>query len=165
MIAKIILMFITVIMLPGCGFKLQGMHKIPEHMKEIVISSDNNESPFIAQLNSQFQNNGITLFNKHASLNNSSASFFILEISVPEITEQVHGYNSRGQISYGRIFVKIKYTLFDKKYSVVKQNTITRSRIYEMDPNQLLSNANQKNIILDELNVEIINELILQLTS
>ena len=47
----------------------------------------------------------------------------------------------------------------------MRQNVINRSRTYGLMPNQLLSNASEQQIITEELHMEIINELLRQLSS
>jgi LPS-assembly lipoprotein len=162
MILKTISMFVIMSLLSSCGFKLQGIEQIPSYMKELVILSNDND-PFIIQLNNCLKSKGIILYQKTDRLLYNHLP--TLEITELEINDQIQGYNSRGQISNSKVYAKINYTLFDKEHKILKKNTINRSMSYQIDPNQLLSNNNERNIIVDELIIEIINELINQLSS
>jgi len=149
------------IMLVGCGFKLQGKHELPSYMKKLAISAENSNDTFYVQLRSLLRDNGVILVSRPK--NKDSAA--MLEVDLPTITEQIHSYDSKGQVSQYRLVATCNYKLFDANGSIMRQNVINRSRTYGLMPNQLLSNASEQQIITEELHMEIINELLRQLSS
>lgn len=153
---KTIIIFMLAIMVTGCGFKLQGQNALPFNMKHLIVVTGNNNDIFQVQLKDVLQNNGVTLVNKNASM---------LDIDTPIVTVQINSYDSKGQISQYRVIAASSYKLFDNHSRLVRQNQIVRSRTYSLNTNQLLSNSSEQKIIAEELNIEIINELLRQLSS
>lgn len=161
--------FIFIIMLAGCGFKLQGKHQLPTYMNKLVISAENSNDPFQVMLRDVLKNNGVLLVsNQFIKSNNKKGTkqdASLLDINTPTISQQIHGYDSKGQVSQYRLVATCSYKLFDHDGKVLRQNIINRSRTYGLSPNQLLSNDSEQQIIAEELNMEIINELLRQLSS
>jgi outer membrane lipopolysaccharide assembly protein LptE/RlpB len=56
------------------------------------------------------------------------------------------------------------YKLFSNQGKLVRENNISRFRNYNVNPNQLLSNANEKQVIIEELQIDIIDEILRQLS-
>ena len=152
-------------MLTACGFKLQGKHELPSYIKKLTIVSENNNDPFTIQLQDTLHNNGVVLLNRPLTKDQMiQKEISMLELKLPVIAQKINGYDSKGQISQYRITAVFDYKLFDHNANIIKQNSIERSRTYAVNPNQLLSNSSEQQIIAEELNIEIINELIRQLS-
>lgn len=165
MIRKIAIV-ILFIMLTACGFKLQGKHELPSYIKKLTIVSENNNDPFTIQLQDILANNGVMLSNRLLTKDQiTQKEISILEFSLPVITQKINGYDSKGQVSQYRISAVFGYKLFDHTGNTIKKNSIERSRNYTVNPNQSLSNSSEQQIIAEELNIEIINELMRQLSS
>ncbi len=143
--------------LSGCGFHLQGKHVFSPVIQNLAIIPGGHNS-FQNLLKDSLQNNGINI--KDTDIRNVA----ILEINDPVISEQIQGYDSKGQISQYRLTSSCSYKLFAENGKILLQNTINRSRTYAVTPNRLLSNASQQQIISEELTVEIVNELLRQLS-
>lgn len=156
----LILNIVSVGMLAGCGFKLQGRHELPKYMKKLIVITENNNEPFQVQLRDVLQSNGVVVITNKNTKNASA-----LEINTPVITQEIHSYNSKGQVSQYRLIATSTYKLFDNAGKVLQQNIINRMRTYGLNPNQVLSNDSEKQIISEELSIEIINELIRQLSA
>lgn len=152
-------------MLTACGFKLQGKHELPSYIKKLTIVSENNNDPFTIQLQDVLENNGVLLSSSLLTKDQMiQKEISILEVKLPVITQKINAYDSKGQVSQYRITAVSYYKLFDHNANLIKKNSIERSRTYAVNPNQLLSNSSEQQIIAEELNIEIINELIRQLS-
>lgn len=152
-------------MLTACGFKLQGKHELPSYIKKLTIVSENNKDPFTIQLQDVLENNGVLLSSSLLTKDQMiQKEISILEVKLPVITQKINAYDSKGQVSQYRITAVSYYKLFDHNANLIKKNSIERSRTYAVNPNQLLSNSSEQQIIAEELNIEIINELIRQLS-
>lgn len=161
MFRKIIILiniFILTILLTSCGFRLQGQHKFSPEIANLIITLDE-YSAFYKLLAASLEQNNINIVNKDTNL-----KFAVLEVDEPAISEEIHSYDSKGQVSQYKLNATLNYKLFTKDGRKLKENTIVRRRIYTINANQLLSNANEKQVISEELNIEIINELLKQLS-
>lgn len=156
-IIKIINIIILIILVTGCGFKLQGKHQFPVNLQNLAMDLADH-APFKKLLQQSLQQNGVTVRDKFEK------NIVLLEVNTPSINEQVYGYDSKGQVSQYRLTVSTNYKLFGIDGKVLLENTILRSRIYFVAPNQVLSNSGEQQIIVEELNIEIINELLRQLS-
>ena len=156
---NILLVILVTMVVTGCGFHLQGTYKFSPAIQNLAISSVDSYDPFQRLLKDSLQQNGVNIRDK-ADVNNVAE----LEVSSPVVNEQIHSYDSKGQVSQYRLVSTCKYKLVASNGKILRENIITRSRIYSVAPNQLLSNANEQQIIREELSVEIVNELLRQLS-
>ena len=157
---NILLLTLATVSITGCGFHLQGKYEFSPAIQNLAISSVDSYDPFQKQLKDSLRQNGINIRDNNIESNNIA----ILEVNSPVVSEQIHSYDSKGQISQYRLVSTCSYKLFAADKKVLRENTITRSRTYSVSPNQLLSNANEQQIISEELSLDIINELLRQLS-
>jgi LPS-assembly lipoprotein len=158
-IFKIILIALIFQVITGCGFKLQGKHELPEVLKKLTIIAANTNDPFQKLLNNSLSQNGVEIIQDSKNI-----KVTVLEINSPVFNEQISSYDSKGQISQYRLIATVSYRLFAVNGDILRQNTINKFRNYSIDPNKLLSNFNEQQIIKEELNIEIVNELLKQLS-
>ncbi len=165
MIKKISILILA-LTLSGCGFKLQGKHALSPYVKNLFVAVDNSNDSFQVQLRDVLQDNGVVLVSNQFFKNNATKkNIAILDLNTPIVSQQIHSYDSKGQVSQYRLRSECNYKLFDADGNILRQNTISRSRTYALSPNQLLSNSSEQQIISEELNMEIINELLRQLSA
>lgn len=145
-------------LLTSCGFHLQGKHNFSPEIANLIITL-NEYSEFHKLLVAGLERNDINIVDKDTNL-----KFAVLEIDEPAISEEIHSYDSKGQVSQYKLTATLNYKLFAKDGRKLKENTIIKRRVYSIHANQLLSNANEKQVISEELNIEIINELLKQLS-
>lgn len=149
---------IVTMLLTSCGFRLQGRHIFSSEIANLIVTLDQ-YSTFYKLLVASLEQNNINIVNKDTTL-----KFAVLELDEPAISEEIHSYDSKGQVSQYKLSAVFNYKLFAKDGRKLKESTIIRRRIYSVNANQLLSNSNEKQVIIEELNVEIINELLKQLS-
>jgi len=159
LIIKKINILLLMLVITGCGFHLQGKHEFSPAIQNLAISSRDSYDPFQRLLKDSLQQNGVKIKDRV-----SGDNIAVLEVSSPVISEQIHSYDSKGQVSQYRLVATCKYKLFAADGKTLRENIITRSRTYSVSPNRLLSNANEQQIISEELGVEIVNELLRQLS-
>jgi outer membrane lipopolysaccharide assembly protein LptE/RlpB len=153
--------------LVGCGFKLRSSYAMPEYLQQVNIITEHAKSSFIVQFIDGLRNNGVSVSINTSidnKANNTVDKKYRIEIHEPSIAEQVNGYNSKGQISQYRLAINCGYKLFSNQGKLVRENNISRFRNYNVNPNQLLSNANEKQVIIEELQIDIIDEILRQLS-
>lgn len=152
--------------LTNCGFHFAGKYKLPAYLNQLVIYPlDDIKSDFYLQLKSVLENNGVKVLNLNAIQDlKLKQDLSILHIAIPVIKEKVHSYNSQGQITNNMLTASCNYQLFDHANDLLQKNIISRSRNYGINNNQLLSNLGERQIIVQELQLEIINELLRQLS-
>ena len=156
-----LLMFLT-----NCGFHFAGKYKLPEYLNQVVIYPlDDIKSDFYLKLKNVLENNEIKVLSLNAVQDlKLKQNVSVLHIAIPVIKEKVHSYNSQGQITNNMLTASCDYKLFDHANSMIQKNVISRSRTYGVNNNQLLSNLGERQIIVQELQLEIINELLRQLS-
>lgn len=153
-------------MINSCGFHFIGRYKLPEYLNQLVIYPlDDSKSDFYVNLKNTLENQGVQIIPLHViqdlKLKNNLS---ILHISIPIIKEKIHSYNSQGQITTNMLTASCEYKLFDHANNLLQKNIIHRNRSYAINNNQLLSSAGERQLIVKELQLEIINELLRQLS-
>ncbi len=169
MLKKFNLLILTgflLVFLTNCGFHFAGKYKLPSYLNQLVIYPlDDIKSDFYLQLKSVLENNRVKVLNLNAIQDlKLKQDVSVLHIAIPVIKEKVHSYNSQGQITNNMLTASFHYQLFDHANNLIQQNVISRTRNYGVNNNQLLSNLGERQIIVQELQLEIINELLRQLS-
>lgn len=169
MLKKINLLILTgflLMFLTNCGFHFAGKYKLPEYLNQLVIYPlDDIKSDFYVKLKNILENNEVKVLSLNAIQDlKLKQDVSVLHIAIPVIKEKVHTYNSQGQITNNMLTASFHYQLFDNHNNLLQKNIISRSRIYGINNNKLLSNLGERQLIVQELQLEIINELLRQLS-
>jgi outer membrane lipopolysaccharide assembly protein LptE/RlpB len=153
----------------------QFILQLIKNLKENGVDASLSQNHSIVKLNNKpdqqlkhynhSQTNINKSYKKHQHHNHPNLGHSILEVNLPIIEEQNYSYDARGKCRHFRIVVKVNYKLLDANYNMLGGNSVTVSRIYARTSNQLLSDNNEKNIILNELNLELLHELITSILS
>lgn len=147
--------------LVGCfGFKLRGSYSFPTYLRTVYITPNDPYETFQRELRYRLKRNNIKV------LCQATDQITTLEVTKPEIKEEVLAYNSSGQVQRSRLVYSVTYQLITKgKDGFKEKRTITRTRELSKTGNMLLTNESEEQIVRKELLNETINELLRQLTS
>lgn len=157
---KTTIVAILLLALAGCGFKLRGDLNIPNYLQIVYITPNDPYEDFQRELRYRLKKHNVLVVNQ------AGPDTTVLEISKPEISQQLLAESTSGQGQRLKLIYSIKYKLLTKdKNNVREQRSITRSRELSKTNNMLLSDENEEQIIKKELLLETVNELLRQLSS
>ena len=146
--------------LSACGFKMRGDLTIPSYLQTVYITPNDPYESFQRELRYRLAKHKVTI------LKQTSADVTVLEVSKPEITQELLAESTSGQGQRLRLNFTIKYKLTIKDKSFVhEQRSITRSRELSKTNNLLLSDENEEQLVKRELLLETVNELLRQLST
>jgi LPS-assembly lipoprotein len=159
-LGKIVTISALFLVLIGCGFKLRGSFDIPDYLQIVYITPNDPYEAFQRELRYRLAKNKVSVVSQAAP------EVTVLEVSKPEVSEQVLADNSSGQPQRYNLIYTIRYKLTTKnKEHNREQRSITRTRALSRTNDKLLSNKNEEQLVQKELMVETVNELLRQLTT
>lgn len=153
---------VTIVLLTlniGCGFKLRGNVTIPVEIKTVTIVPNNPNEDLQRNLRRVLVKKGVTIVAP------DTKNVAQLHISEPTFSEQVLAVsNSNNLPERLKLQVSFNYSILDKNKKIVKSSTtIISNKDFSIDPNNLLSADNEREVIKRELYQEAINKLIRQI--
>lgn len=148
------------LMLCGCGFKLRGTITIPSYLQTVYITPNDPYEVFQRELRYRLISNKVRIANQPMD------GITTLEVSKPEVKEEVLAFGATDQAQRYRLIFTIKYKITAKGADVAQdQRTITRSREITKSNNLLLTNESEEQLVQRELLLEAVTELLRQITT
>jgi LPS-assembly lipoprotein len=153
-------------MLSACGFTLRGSQALPASLTQVAITAPLQYSPLSRALQKRlpvYQLEG--LINPSETIEASMLSKTVAVQLQPELFERrLLSVFSSGQVAEYDLVYTVKYTvIFPNKVPI--ENTLTVSREYQDDPDQILAKSRELNLVLGELREEAADRLIRLLSS
>jgi len=151
----------SVVILLGCGgFKLRGSYTFPDYLKTVYISPNDPYETFQRELRYRLIKNDVKI------VSTPTPEVTVIEVSRPEIQENILAYNASGQGQRYNLAYSIRYKVLAKDPQNSRpQHTITRTRELTRTNDQLLMSKNEEQLVQKELMTETVTELLRQLTT
>jgi len=150
--------FGLVLLLSACGFTLRGSQALPEHLNQVVINAPLQYSPLSRALEKRlavYQLTGFT--NNTRSL--SDANTVLLQLQPEQFERRLLSVFTSGQVAEYELVYNVNYQVKFPNKNVLS-HSLTVSREYQDDPNQILAKSRELNLILDELRDEAADRII-----
>lgn len=146
-----------VVSLWSCGFHLRGATKLSPEIARIHISGLSPYSDVAVVLRQQLRANGVEI----VEVNQSTAT---LRITHNGIGKRVLSVGSDGKVREYELFAKLSFEVRDVDKTVLLQNqTITLTRDFIFDPNDVLGKAEEEALLKEDLHENLIRLLIYRL--
>lgn len=164
--SKVGVLSACIVMVCACGFKLRGSQALPESLTQVAISAPLQYSPLSRALQKRlpvYQLNGV--INPKDLLNpDEIAQTVVVQLQPEQFERRLLSVFSTGQVAEYDLVYTVKYrVIFPNKLPI--DNTLTVSREYQDDPEQILAKSRELNLILNELRTESADRLIRLLSS
>lgn len=145
-----LLLLITSVLLPGCGFQLRGQANLPPELSRIFIESSQAGrgpgSPLVRRLSSSLVANGVTL------VDNSTAADAVLRILDEGINRRTLGAGSTGDSREYSLDYSVRYTLVDSaNNTLVEADTLRYTRDVLYSEADVLGRSEGEDIVLEDM--------------
>ncbi len=156
----LILVAILLGLLSGCGFKLRGSQLLPESIDTIFINAPLQYSPLSRALQERlpvYQLNGIINTASDSSSVNDQGP--IITLQPEQFERRLLSVFSTGQVAEYELVYTIEYTVKFVGADPI-ENSLSVSREYQDDPDQILAKSRELVLVLDELRSETADRII-----
>jgi len=160
------LALVLLITLTACGFKLRGSQALPQSITQVLINAPLQYAPLSRALQKRlpvYQLQG--LINPDLVLDEKSLQQTVVLVLQPEQFERrLLSVFTSGQVAEYELVYTINYSVtFPDALPI--ENTLTVSREYQDDPDQILAKSRELNLVLNELRNESADRIIRLLSS
>lgn len=164
--SKFIVIAICITVVSACGFKLRGTQALPDTFTQVAITVPFQYAPLSRALQKRLPVYQLTgLINPEAITDKEIAEQTVIVQLQPEKFERrlLSVFNSGQVAEYDLVYTIDYLVIFPNKLPI--PNTLTVSREYQDDPDQILAKSRELNLILNELRQESSDRIIRLLSS
>lgn len=163
---RLILIIGLIISISACGFKLRGTQALPENLTQVLINAPLQYSPLSRALQKRlpvYQLQG--LINPKETMSDEKVQqTVVVELKPEQFERRLLSVFTSGQVAEYELVYTVNYSvIFPGALPIA--NTLTVSREYQDDPDQILAKSRELNLVLAELRNESADRLIRLLSS
>lgn len=153
---QISLVALIAVSISACGFHLRGQLPVSEAANVLFV--DAKSSDFVTALEKRLVKNGATL------VNDPSAAKVSLQIIDERVERATGTLDERGKANSYQLVSTVDYTLTNAQGEVLKQQSLSESRIYNFDSDRILQQEREEKELLEDMNQELVLRLVRQLS-
>lgn len=158
--AKFLLLCSLALSLPGCGFHLRGHEPLPPELHVLYLQSADPYDPLTKELRQVLQTIGVIM------AQDSVSAPVTLQIINENFSQQLGAQGAGGQLTTYVLIYTLAYQLLDPKDRVIQASqTITSTRNYQVNANQLLGDLSVQESLKEDMRRDLINQLLNRLRS
>lgn len=155
-----LLIFITAVVLTGCGFQLRGQIDLPESMRQIALSTPDDTTEFVRELTGQLRANGVQL----ADGPTAGASRFIIERE--RVYREALTISQDARVREYVLYLEVRFGFVDSNDAPIVDGEVIRlSREYRFDEQAILGSSREEEVLTQDLSRELATQLVRRLAS
>nr|WP_136252484.1 LPS assembly lipoprotein LptE [Ningiella ruwaisensis] len=158
---KVILVCSAILCLSACGFKLRGSQTLPETIDTVIINSPVQYSPLSRALNERlpvYQLQGLSA-TAAKDLAFEAEQTVLLTLRPETLERRLLSVFSSGQVAEYELIYSVSYQVVFPG-SEPLNNTMSVSREYQDDPQQILAKSRELDLITEEMRDEAADRII-----
>ena len=144
-------------LLSGCGFALQGAYSLPPSMATTYIDTDDRMSALYRSLSRALNDAGVVVTDLPA------ADAATLTIISEQTGQRVLSVSARNVPTEYEVFYTVQYALANGQQSLLTPRTLTLTRDYTYDENQVLGKAAEEQILRESIVEDLVRIIIKQI--
>jgi len=144
-IAGLSVLWVVLLPLTACGFKLQTRSELPPEMQQTRLEIDSPYSTFARRLEVLLEQNGATIVQ-------SGENAAILEVPQNQIRREIQSIGDNARVREYLIRQTVQFRLLDSEGNeMVPLQTLEQSRIYEFNEQDILAAERENEFLRDDL--------------
>ena len=163
---KALLLLFIAFNISACGFQLRGSQALPDHITQAVIKAPMQHAPLSRALQKRlpvYQLQGI-INSQHRVSPEMLQQTVTISLQPEQFERRLLSVFTSGQVAEYDLVYTVNYTVTFPN-SLPIENTLTVSREYQDDPDQILAKSRELNLVLAELRTESADRIIRLLSS
>ncbi|HEY7906180.1 MAG TPA: LPS assembly lipoprotein LptE [Wenzhouxiangella sp.] len=155
-----LLIFITAVVLTGCGFQLRGQIDLPESMRQMALSTPDATTDFVRELTGQLRANGVRLTDGPTV----GASRLIIERE--RVYREALTISQDARVREYVLYLEVRFGFLDAAGEPIIDNEVMRlSREYRFDEQAILGSSREEEVLTQDLSRELATQLVRRLAS
>jgi len=146
---------VVAVLLGGCGFHLQGAVHLPEGLRSVYVSTDDELSPFAVELRSGIERSGANLAK---AAGNADA---VIRIRQDRTGRRVLSVSARNTPQEYEIYYSVEYSIDRGGSEVVAAQQLELTRYFSFDESLLLAKEREE-VLLREAMARDLTDLVLR---
>ena len=146
---------VVAVLLGGCGFHLQGAVSLPEGLRSVYVSTDDELSPFAVELRSGIERSGA---NMAKAAGNADA---VIRIRQDRTGRRVLSVSARNTPQEYEIYYSVEYSIDRGGSEVVAAQQLELTRYFSFDESLLLAKEREE-VLLREAMARDLTDLVLR---
>jgi LPS-assembly lipoprotein len=166
LLMKVCAVFVLTALLSSCGFQLRGSQALPESLDTVIINSSLQYSPMSRALNDRlpvYQLQGISARSEQAKRVLAPAAV-VINLSPENLERRLLSVFSSGQVAEYELIYSVNYQVTFPNAEPIS-NTMSVSREYQDDPQQILAKSRELELVMNEMRLETADRMIRLLSS
>lgn len=152
---------LTTVALQGCGFKLRGDYQIAKQFSHMQVSSAERHSPLQKTLSNRLKFLDVNVQSKQALFEKGVPT---IHIQPEKLERRILSLFPTGQVAEYELVYQVDYQFYPSSEADPREESITLTREYQDDPEQVLAKSRELDLILDELRVQAADRIIRSLS-
>lgn len=146
---------VVAVLLGGCGFHLQGAVSLPEGLRSVYVSTDDELSPFAVELRSGIERSGANLA---TAAGDADA---VIRIRQDRTGRRVLSVSARNTPQEYEIYYSVEYSIDRGGSEVVAAQQLELTRYFSFDESLLLAKEREE-VLLREAMARDLTDLVLR---
>jgi LPS-assembly lipoprotein len=166
LLVRVCAVFALTALLSSCGFQLRGSQALPESLDTVIINASLQYSPMSRALSDRlpvYQLQGISARSEQAKSVLAPATV-IINLSPENLERRLLSVFSSGQVAEYELIYSVSYQVIFPNAEPIS-NTMSVSREYQDDPQQILAKSRELELVMDEMRLETADRMIRLLSS
>ena len=151
------MIFLTSLMLLGCGFELQNTANFTGKLETLYIQTADSYTIFYRTIRRQMEMNGVEIVTESADSN------FALIIHQDESDQRTLSVSGRNMPKEYEVYYLVKWSLVKGNQVIIRPMTSNKYQDYTFDQRQLLGKSNESRIIQEALAEDIVQMILVKL--
>ena len=147
------------LLLAGCGFRLQGQLTTPPQMERTYISAIERNTQFHRELRRQLQESGVNL------VDSPDEATAILSILSDQTGQRVLSVSARNVPTEYQVFYSVEYALVAGETSLLAPQDVTFTRDYTYDETLVLGKAREEDLMREAVVRDLVRAVLKQIST
>jgi LPS-assembly lipoprotein len=139
------LLAVSVLLLGGCGFHLQGRQPLPQSFSYTFIDTQDEQTDFVQDLRKALISSGSKVIRTQGS---SGAT---IRVHSDELTERVLSVSARNIPTEYELTYKVEFSVSSGGKELIEHEEISATRDFSFDETQLLAKEREQEILREAL--------------
>ncbi len=154
---SVFLLTAVAVTLSACGFHLRGSIPLPEGIKNMFVQAP--QGSFKDQLEDVINNGGGEVQDSRG------ASDVVLVIKEARSDRRVGTLDQRGKVDSYDVIFTVSYVLNDKEGKELRDATITETRRYNFNPEQVIESESEEADLIEDMEQDVALRIVRQLST
>jgi len=152
--SRLILLFLTMLLLSACGFHLRGVVDFPPDISTVYIQTEDRYSPFYRELVAMIRKNGVSLAGGPGSAD------AVIHVLSDESARRALTVSARNVPREFEVYYVVVCSVFVRGEEIVKSQRFILDRDYTYDETRVLGKAHEEEMLTNALARDLVGLLV-----